>query len=228
MGRRLIRASTIAAAFVALISISTPAGATSTGTTSWTVFDYNPSGQALAPRVSDKRAPPSVSGNTASFNFLPNTFTALLTTSDSTMTGDLTGKTLTDTISVLGVTGHFQDQNGGPCTPDVQSTRLFFSSPGFEFTNFWWSNPVSVPLTAADAPVANLRMTIMGHLANPGEWSDWNGNGGFDSPAVTAGFFAAVSKVQTVGLSFGGGCFFENGVTTSDGSGTISSSFSES
>jgi hypothetical protein len=33
--------------------------------------------------------------------------------------------------------------------------------------------------------------------------------------------------VQTVGLSFGGGCFFENGVTTSNGSGTFSSAFGE-
>jgi hypothetical protein len=222
MGRQLIRASTVAAAFLALIGISIPASATSTGTTSWTVFDYNPSGQALAPRVTDKSSPPSVSGNVVSFNFLSSTYTALLTTSDSTMTGDLTGKTLTDAVTVSGVAGHFRDQNGGGCLPDVQSTRLFFSSPGFEFTNFWWSNPVSVPLTG------NLALTITGHLANPAEWSDWNGKNGLDSPAVTAGFFVAVSKVQTVGLSFGGGCFFENGVTTSDGSGTVSSNFSES
>lgn len=228
MGRQLIRTSTVAAALLALISISTPATATSTGTTSWTVFDYNPSGRALAPRVADKSSPPSVTGNTVSFNFLSGTYTALLTTSDSSLTGDLTGKTLTDTITVLGVTGHFLDQNGGPCTPDVQSTRLFLSSPGFEFTNFWWSNPASVPLTAANAPVGKVTLTIMGNLNHPGEWSDWNGKNGLDSPAVTAGFTAAISKVQTLGLSFGGGCFFENGVTTSDGSGTLSSDFGES
>ncbi len=222
MGRQLIRASTVAAALLALISISTPASAASTGTTSWTVYDYNPSGQALAPRIADKSSPPAVTGNTVSFNFLSGTYTALLTTSDSTMTGNLTSKTLTDTIKVSGVTGRFQDQNGGGCTPDIQSTRLFFTTPGFEFTNFWWSNPVSVPLAG------NLTLTIAGHLANPGEWSDWNGKNGFDSPAVTAGFFAAASKVQTVGLSFGGGCFFENGVTTSDGSGSLSSNFGES
>jgi hypothetical protein len=37
----------------------------------------------------------------------------------------------------------------------------------------------------------------------------------------------AIHNVQTVGLSFGGGCFFENGVTTSDGSGTFTSTFTE-
>ena len=35
------------------------------------------------------------------------------------------------------------------------------------------------------------------------------------------------ADVQTVGLSFGGGCFFENGVTTSDGGGTFTSTFTE-
>ena len=39
---------------------------------------------------------------------------------------------------------------------------------------------------------------------------------------------AAVAKVSTVGVSFGGGCFFENGVTTSDGSGSFTNTFSES
>jgi hypothetical protein len=64
-------------------------------------------------------------------------------------------------------------------------------------------------------------------LADPGQWSDWNGQVGNSSPDVTAGFNAAVAKVSTVGISFGGGCFFENGVTTSDGSGAFTSAFSE-
>ena len=229
MGIRLLRASTVAAIvpLLAVINLSIPASATSAGTTSWTVYDYNPSGQALAPRVAGKSSPPTVTGNTASFDFLANTYTALLTSSDSSLTGDLSGMTLTDTVTVSGVTGHLQDQNGAGCLPDIQSTRLFFTSPGFEFTNFWWSNPVSVHLTDANAQVGSLTLTLTGHLANPGEWSDWNGKNGLESSAVTAGFFAAVSNVQTVGLSFGGGCFFENGVTTSDGSGTLTSDFSE-
>jgi len=229
MGGRMIRVSPVAAviSLLVLIGLAVSASAKSSGTSSWTVYDYNPSGQALAPRVADKTSPPSVTGNTATFNFLPNTYTALLTSTDSSLTGDLTGMRLTDSVTVSGVTGQFQDQNGGGCTPDLQSTRLFFSSPGFEFTNFWWSNPASVTLTAADFPIGSLTLTITGNLTNPGEWSDWNGKNGFDSPAVTDGFYAAVSKVQTVGLSFGGGCFFENGVTTNDGSGTLTSVFSE-
>ena len=52
----------------------------------------------------------------------------------------------------------------------------------------------------------------------PSQWSDWNGQNG---ASVTAAFNAAVAKVSQIGLSFGGGCFFENGVTTTDGSGTF-------
>jgi hypothetical protein len=51
-------------------------------------------------------------------------------------------------------------------------------------------------------------------------WSDFFGHFG-NEPAFSAGFTAAVSNVTTIGLSFGGGCFFENGVGTTDGSGTF-------
>ncbi len=185
---------------------------------SWKVYDYNPSGQALVPV-----APSSVSGNTVTFSFSANIYTALVATSDKSLTGNLTGGTLTDTVSWTGVTGTFQEQNGGGCTPDNQYVRLYFASPGFAFTNFWWSNPVHVDLTGASGTGA---MTVS--LADPSQWSDWNGQVGNSSPDVTAGFYAAVAKVSTVGVSFGGGCFFENGVTTSDGSGTFTNTFSES
>jgi hypothetical protein len=184
---------------------------------SWKVYNYNPSGRALAPV-----APSSVSGNMVTFSFGADTYTALVATSDKSLTGNLTNGTLTDTVSWSGVAGTFQEQNGGGCLPDNQSVRLYFASPGFAFTNFWWSNPVHVDLTGTSGIGT---MTVS--LADPGQWSDWNGQVGNSSPDVTAGFFAAVAKVSTVGISFGGGCFFENGVTTSDGSGTFTSAFSE-
>jgi hypothetical protein len=43
-----------------------------------------------------------------------------------------------------------------------------------------------------------------------------------------AGFEAALSNVTDIGLSFGGGFFFENGVGTTDGSGTTLNSFNVS
>jgi len=185
---------------------------------SWKVYNYNPSGQALAPV-----APSSVSGNMVTFSFGADTYTALVANSDKSLTGNLTNGTLSDTVSWSGVNGTFQEQNGGGCTPDSQYVRLYFASPGFAFTNFWWSNPVHVNLAGPSGGPTTITVS----LGDPSQWSDWNGQVGNSSPDVTAGFFAAVAKVSTVGISFGGGCFFENGVTTSDGSGTFTSAFSE-
>ena len=74
-------------------------------------------------------------------------------------------------------------------------------------------------------PSGSGTMTVS--LGDLSQWSDFNGQVADSSADVTAGFSAAVAKVSTVGVSFGGGCFFENGVTTSDGSGTFTSAFSE-
>ena len=46
-------------------------------------------------------------------------------------------------------------------------------------------------------------------------WSDWNGKLASDNVST---FDQAASHAQSIGLSFGGGSFFENGVT---GSGTL-------
>ena len=53
-------------------------------------------------------------------------------------------------------------------------------------------------------------------MFDPTEWSDWNGQRGDSSPAVTEAFIEATHKVQEIGLSFGGECFFETGVTPAD------------
>jgi hypothetical protein len=201
---------------------------------SWTVYDYNPSGQAIAPRVSPASMPATTTGNTTYFPFKPDIYTALLTTTDSNLTGDLSARTLNVTVSVTDGAGTFQDQHNGGCSPDEKYVRFYFVSPrasgttgtgttGF-YTQFWWSNPVHVPL--ATDPQDPL---LISQIVNaPSMWSDWNGKRGSDSAEVTEKFLVAIHNVKTVGLSFGGGCFFENGVTTSDGSGTFQSTFTES
>ncbi len=178
----------------------------------WSVFDYNPSGRALSPE------PASVSGDTATFSFASGVFTALLTTKDKSLIGDLTGHTLSDTVTVSDVSAGatFVTQNGAGCG-NAPAVRFFFTTPGFAFTNFWWSNPASYTL-------ANGSATITASLADPSQWSDFNGQSGIIVPLE---FAEAVAKVNAVGLSFGGDCFFENGATTSDGSGTLSSTFTE-
>jgi hypothetical protein len=176
----------------------------------WTVYNYNPSGRSLYPQ------PANFSNGVASFTFQPNLFAALLTTGDKTLTGNLTGKTLTDTITVSGATDTFVTQNGGGCG-NPPAVRFYFSTPGFSYTNFWWSNPVSYVL-------ANGTVTLSAPLSDPSQWSDWNGEFGTQNPSE---FAQAVSKVQQVGLSFGGDCFFENGATVASGTALFQSQFSE-
>lgn len=191
--------------------------------TEWTVYDYNPSGQAIAPRNSPNSMPAMTpdGGTTWNFNFLPNTYTALFTTTDPNLTGDLSMKTLTDTISVSGDAASFMTQRGGgDCVNNVPAAvRFYFRSPsasgssvgtppaGF-YTRFWWSNPVNVPLVSGGQP----SVTISADMFNSAEWSDWNGQRG-NSPAVMEAFIEATHNVKQIGLSFGGLCFFETGVT---------------
>jgi len=192
----------------------------SSQTTKWTVFDYNPSNQAIAPRNSPNSMPATTTGATTTFPFKPDIYTALLTTTDKSLTGDLSTKTLTDTISVSGDAGSFMTQhNGGDCVSNAPAAaRFYFRSPsasgsstgtppaGF-YTQFWWSNPVNVALVSG-----NQSQTITASMTDPNEWSDWNGQRGSE-PAVLEAFVEATHKVQEIGLSFGGECFFETGVT---------------
>jgi hypothetical protein len=193
----------------------------SSNTTEWTVYDYNPSNQAIAPRNSPNSMPATTSGNTTMFQFNAGIYTALLTTTDPSLTGDLSTKSLTDTISVSGDATSFMTQhNGGDCVSNVPAAvRFYFRSPsasgpstgappaGF-YTQFWWSNPVNAQLL-----VGNQTSPIMVSMADPTQWSDWNGQRGDSSPAVTEAFLEAIQKVKEIGLSFGGECFFETGVT---------------
>src|SRR5690349_18586158 len=81
-------------------ALNTTAADPSTDQTNWTVYDYNPSGQEIAPRNSPGSLPATTNGDTTTFNFLPGHYTALLTTTDNSLTGDLSSKTLMDTVSV--------------------------------------------------------------------------------------------------------------------------------
>jgi hypothetical protein len=213
----------------------------STETTKWTVYDYNPSNNAIAPRNSPNSMPATTSGDTTMFNFLPGKFTALLTTTDRSLTGDLSSTTLTDEISLSGPATTFMTQHGGgDCVGNAPAAvRFYFVSPsasgssvgsppaGF-YTQFWWSNPIDVKLLTG----SQSAQTIIATMSDPSEWSDWNGQRG-SNPEVLAAFEKAIRNVQTIGLSFGGECFFETGVVAEYSTGTpppyevFSSSFSE-
>jgi hypothetical protein len=192
-----------------LAAVVWSAGPVAAGGSHWKVGYITPSGKTLSFASADR-----TDAGIAAFNFTdqPNTSLLVTTHGSSPLLGDQTGKTITATFDITGATGFFYDTTGNPCgTP--ANTRLYFQTDnggGFAFTHFWWSNPESQVL-------ANGHWTLTASV-EPAEWSDWNGQNG---ATQVAGFLDAASNVKMIGLSFGGGCFFENGVGTTDGSGTF-------
>jgi hypothetical protein len=191
-------------------------------TTEWTVYDYNPSGQAIAPRNSPSKMPATTpdGGNTWQFPFKPDVYTALFTTTDPGVTGNDFGKTLKDTITVMGDATTFMTQRGGgDCVGNTPAAvRFYFRSPaasgpstgtppaGF-YTQFWWSDVQHMDLLNGAFQTQTLTESM-----TPADWSDWNGQPASEFPLT---FAQAASHVQSIGLSFGGDCFFETGVTPS-------------
>ena len=169
-------------------------------------------------QLADGTAHPSDTTQLASVDFtVPNKTHLLFNDKDQMLLGNHDGKTITADATIAGVNGQFtysgQGTTSNPCgTP--ANVRLYFEStpPGakFAYTNYWWSNPVSATLTNG---AVHLSTTL-----DSTNWSDWNGQPG---TTQQTGFDTAARNITSVGLSFGGGCFFENGVGTSDGSGTF-------
>jgi len=167
----------------------------------------------------------------ASLDFTMEDNTALLVTRQKaqypTLLGDLShDSTISTRFDITNVTGLFTYYGEPSCGPTPQeggveaNFRFYFqtdNSGGFDETHYWWSNPVSWPLLD---PSSNEQNQTISNSLNGAFWTDYFGHSGAD-PLYAAGFQAAISNVTVIGLSFGGGCFFENGVGTTDGSGTF-------
>jgi hypothetical protein len=134
------------------------------------------------------------------------------------LAGNLLGKTISATFTISNAVGAFT-YGGEPYCSDgaLPNARLYFDSAPITskhqvFTNYWWSDTATVTL-------ANGTFTVTA-LVNPTTafWGDINGEA---SATQIAGFDAAASNIKDIGLSFGGGCFFANGVGTTDGTGTF-------
>jgi hypothetical protein len=185
------------------------AAAAENGAPKWKVWTYNPSNRAFKGSV-----PAATTSGIATFPFPATPDTALLVTDHGSykgsLLGDLTGKTLSAKVSDSGgpFTYYGQGTPQNPCGRPA-NVRLFFqtkSAGSFNETDYWWSNPVSLDLDGLTTPT-----TMSESLANPNGWSDFFGHFGSD-PIYAAAFQEAVKNVTSIGLSFGGGCFFENGV----------------
>jgi hypothetical protein len=215
LGARAVRSLfTIGGVLIAVVMGSCPALASASD---WKVGYYTPSPHSTLSFASAD----ALDNGVAAFNFTNQDNTALLATdhgaSKGTLLGDLRGQSITVTFEISGATGgaftYFGEGTpSNPCgTP--ANVRIYFQTSnagGFDFTHFWWSD-------TAFALLGNGTFSLTANVS-PAGWSDWNGKQATDN--VDA-FSDAASNVTLIGLSYGGGCFFENGVGTADGSGTF-------
>lgn len=181
----------------------------------WMQYYYRGNGAAPAPKPSTLME----GGTAVGFTFTTSPDTSSFLTGhpayNDTLLGDLTGKTLTSSFRV-NASGPFTYYGAGtpgnPC-PTPANVRLYFSTnnPELGESQYWWSNPESRVLLPGDTE-HSLNANF-----NPASWSDRDGHFGTFDPAHQAAFFAAAGDVQHIGLSFGGGCFFANGVGNPDG-----------
>ena len=187
------------------------------GAPKWKVVDYN------RVQTHPARVPNRVPGGIA-FDFLYTPDTALLGTShpsyNGDLLGDMTGKALSAKVGITVTSGTpvFTYYGQPDACGRPANVRFYFRTDTggkFEETDYWWSNPMSVDLqvlTASD-------QTLVANFSNPAEWSNYYGHFGND-PLYAAAFAEAIADVQFVGVSFGGGCFFENGVGIQPGTGS--------
>ena len=204
------RLSIVLAILASLALAGTALAAPATG---WKVYSFNASGQAYSSKTATK-----VNG----FDFTAAPDTALFTNKqDKSLLGDLTGKALTATFTISGSPDAAFTYYGAPgaCSTPA-SVRLYFEGnttgkftyDTAGYSKYWWSNP-----TASVLAVSSTSVTLSVPL-DTANWSDW---GGELASSVPTAFAAATTQVSAVGLSFGGGCFFANGVGMSAGSATF-------
>lgn len=210
--RKLKLAAILAAA--TLVTAALPAEA---GKSKWDVLTYvgedgpfsaqaaNPKGKAIA-----------------AFDFLLTPDRALLLTDDKSYLprhGNLQGKAVEAVIEIAAESGTVFNYYGEPdgCTAPA-NVRLYFETEtaGLGESAFWWSNPESIAL--ADLAALGATGTTLSVAFTSASWSDRDGHFGNFDAAHEAAFAASAGNVTTIGLSFGGGCFFAFG-TGSDPAG---------
>ena len=158
--------------------------------------------------------------------------------------------TLTAMINVVTSfpTTAFQGEPSGGCPSASTSlcpgaVRLFFESnlpqaasvfpnscvgKSVNEYNFWWSN-TAVAATAATSGSyyqfvagGSIGTVTLQVQLDPANWSDLCGTKGDQAYPVIQEFHAAIAKIQFIGLSFGSGYFFANGVGVDGTTGTAS------
>ncbi|MHB1867439.1 MAG: hypothetical protein ACYCPP_00660 [Nitrososphaerales archaeon] len=173
--------------------------------------------------------PDATASSPAYVNYLLDTYTTSLTT----------GNTITATISIvtsLSTTTFVGNPDGGcPLGTCPGAVRLFIQANlpasnvpncvgnGYNQNNYWWSNPTSYTFVSGSSGVVTLSVSL-----NPANWSNLCGQFGTSPPnpycapytSCTVAFDSALASIKDVGLSFGSGSYFSNGLGVDGNTGT--------
>jgi hypothetical protein len=96
--------------------------------------------------------------------------------------------------------------------PVKQAGNPSCAGGGYNVNDYWWADVGSYTFVPGSATSVTLSATL-----NPANWSNLCGQSGTDT---SANFAAALTKVNSFGLSFGSGSHFENGVGVDGTTGT--------
>ena len=170
-------------------------------------------------------------GGAVGFEFLERPDTSFLITDHAAykkkLFGDQTGKSLVARVTVAVTPGtEFQYWGEPDGSGRAANVRLYFETakllgtpqppPSTQgFSSFWWSFPISVDLADLMDGEANLTVPL-----EPGLWLDCQNLSGDSDDAHRDFFAAAIAQIDMVGLSFGGGYFFHNGLGIVPGTGS--------
>ena len=183
----------------------------------WKVYQYDAAHARLRTTLPDL-----VTGGGIRFDFLDTPDTSALLTRhpfyNGEFLGDMTDKSLVAGISVVVTPGTEFMYYGEPhlCT-EPADVRFYFETdthgPVFEETDYWWST--------TSPELGSFTSLVMVHPTSvPALWVDAKGHLASSDTAHELAFNEAVRNVKAMGLSFGGGCGFGNGVGIRPGTGS--------
>jgi hypothetical protein len=204
-----------ALALLAIIATQTVGAASTT----WKLYSFNASGRALSSQVS------KFDGTSVSAKLPTDSYTgaAYLTSSKTQSSGALSA-----TVSATG-TGPIENYPGCTNSTTNPTVGLYFEGKAtgkFNPSNYWWSSE-RVSMNSLFATPANLSTM----LSNSGAWTNYYGKPGNQPgtyvvegttyPPANEGFANAVANMTSWGVSFGGDCFYANGVAAPNATITV-------
>lgn len=210
---------------VALIATFALAGTALGASTTWKLYSFNTSGSHLQANAATVNA----TTGAASFTFPTSTFTGaayLLTAKAPTGLAPLSA-----TVSIADADAGTTFTNWPGCANNINipTVGLYFETKTSGTLNpsaYWWSSDRHLLSEVFVAGTSGVSLTR--NLYDGSQWTNYYGQAGNSTspytvngvnyPAPNTYFAAAVAKVTAWGVTFGGDCFYANGVAASNSS----------